>query len=126
MIIVCTCVHSSIFSLSVIIVYYRLLSFIIVYCRLLSLIIVYIFSLFWHSSNISFCGASFSFSFCIFMFPSVYAFSTGVFRVVFQGFSTWDSMTMREREREREIEIQRTQPSIRSRVLLTYHEFYII
>ena len=31
----------------------------------------------------------------------------------------------REREREREIEIQRTQPSVRSRVLLTYHEFYI-
>ena len=30
----------------------------------------------------------------------------------------------REREREREIEIQRTQPSV-SRVLLTYHEFYI-
>ena len=31
---------------------------------------------------------------------------------------------MRERG-GREIEIQRTQPSVRSRVLLTYHEFYI-
>ena len=30
-----------------------------------------------------------------------------------------------EREREREIESQRTQPSVRSRVLHTYHEFYI-
>ena len=43
----------------------------------------------------------------------------------FPGFSISDSENMREREREREIEIQRTQPSVRSRVLLTYHEFYI-
>ena len=69
--------------------------------------------------------------------------------MVFQAFSTWDSMTMREREREREregfpcgfpgfstgglddnerereIEGQRTESSTKSGPP-TYHEFYIL